>query len=296
MIKLEGLSVALATPFTRTGEIDLSAFRKLVRHVVAGGADVLMPLGSTGEAATINDSERDPLIVACLEEAGGKPVVVGCGSNNTAACAAMTRRAQQLGAQGVLVVGPYYNKPTLNGLVAHFAAAGDAAPDLPVVLYNVPGRTGQNITPAMLNVLWENPQIVAVKESSGDIAQIAEIVRTLPPGKTVLSGDDPLALPSIAVGAEGLVSVMGNAFPAEVKALVTAARSGAREQALQLHHRLLPIIHALFAESNPIPIKAQLAQMGICTDMMRLPLVPAQPSTVDRLKQAVVGLTRTTLI
>jgi len=295
-MNFSGLCVALATPFTRSGDLDLSAFRKLVNHVVTGGVDVLVPLGSTGEAVTLNDAERDQVIEACLEESSGRPVVVGCGSNSTAACVAMTRRAQQLGAQGALIVTPFYNKPTLSGLVAHFAAAADAAPGLPIILYNVPGRTGLNVTPAMLKVLWENPQIVAVKESSGDVIQISEIVRTLPPGKTVFSGDDHLGVASIAIGAEGLISVVANAFPAEIKAMVVAARAGDRQEALRLHQQMLPIYHALFAESNPIPLKAQLAAMGIGTDMVRLPLVPAQPSTIEGLKKATAKVAQTALI
>lgn len=296
MINFDGLAVALATPFTQSGDLDLPAFRKLVRHVVKGGADVLIPLGSTGEAATIDGTERDILITATLEEAGEAKVVVGTGSNNTKVAVEQTVRAQQLGAHGALVVTPWYNKPTLKGLVAHFAAVTDAAPGLPVILYNVPGRTGLNVTPAMLNVLWENPAIVAVKESSGNLAQIGEIGRTLPAGKTLLSGDDPLAVPSIAVGAEGLVSVIGNAFPAETKAMVEAARAGRREEALRLHQQLLPIIDALFVESSPIPLKALLSDMGFGTDFLRLPLQAAQPETRERLRKSIATLSKAALV
>lgn len=281
-----GLAVALATPFTPSGEVDLPAFRKLVRHVVAGGVDTLVPLGSTGEAATILDAERDAIITACLEEAGGRPVVVGTGHNATAQAAALTKRAQALGAQGALVVTPYYNKPTPGGLVAHFAAVAEAAPGLPIIAYNVPGRTGLNLTPAALARLWENPQVVAVKESSGNLAQIAEIARQLPEGKLLLSGDDNLALASIAVGAAGLVSVLANALPRETSALVAAARQGHAGVALQLHQQLLPLMDALFLESNPIPLKAALKLLGLCGDALRLPLVPAEPATRTRLAEA----------
>ncbi|MBS1717721.1 MAG: 4-hydroxy-tetrahydrodipicolinate synthase [Armatimonadetes bacterium] len=280
----EGLNVALATPFLPDGKIDLPNFRKLVQHVVSGGVDVLIPLGSTGEAATIADSERDELIKAALEEASGKPVVVGCGSNNTVQAIAWVKRAKELGAQGALVVTPPYSKPTLTGLVAHFKAITDAVPGFPIILYNVPSRTGQNITPAMLNELWKNPQIVAVKESSGNVAQIAEIARTLPAGKTLLCGDDNLALPAIAVGASGLVSVLGNALPAETKALVEAARAGRRDDAIKIHQQLLPFIDALFVESNPIPLKAVLHSMGIGGDFVRLPLAPASAETRAKLE------------
>lgn len=289
-LDLSGLAVALATPFTASGEVDLPAFRRLVRHVVEGGVDVLIPLGSTGEAATLEEPERDVLIAACLEEAQGRPVIAGTGSNNTKQAMAWTARAQALGAQGALVVTPYYNKPTIAGLTAHYAAVAGAAPGLPLVIYNVPGRTGQNITPSMLAKLWENPALVAVKESSGNLAQIGEIARTLPPGKTLLSGDDGLGLPSIALGASGLVSVLANLVPGETKALVDAARNGDHAKARGLHHRLLPLIDALFLESNPGPLKAALKMRGLAEDVLRLPLMPAEPPTRAKLAAALETL------
>ncbi|BDU67932.1 4-hydroxy-tetrahydrodipicolinate synthase [Geothrix oryzae] len=285
-LEFSGLAVALATPFTASGEVDLPAFRKLVRHVVAGGVDFLVPLGSTGEAATILEAERDAIITACLEESSGRPVVVGTGHNATRQAAAMTKRAQALGAQGALVVTPYYNKPTPAGLVAHFAAVAEAAPGLPIIAYNVPGRTGLNVTPATLARLWENPQVVAVKESSGNLAQIGEIARQLPKGKLLLSGDDNLALASMAVGASGLISVLGNVLPRETAAMIAAARQGNGAEALRLHQQLLPLMDALFVESNPIPLKAVLKLLGLCEDGLRLPLVPAEPATRTRLAEA----------
>ena len=285
-LDLSGLAVALATPFTPSGEVDRPAFARLVRHVVVGGVDALVVLGSTGEAAIILDAERDLLIATCLEEAQGRPVVVGTGHNATRQATALTKRAQALGAAGALVVTPYYNKPTPEGLVAHYAAVAEAAPGLPLVVYNVPGRTGLNVTPATLARLWENPQVVAVKESSGNLAQIAEIARTLPRGKQLLSGDDNLAVASLAVGAVGLVSVMGNALPRETAALVAAARGGHREEALRLHQQLLPLMDALFLESNPIPLKAALQLLGLGGDAVRLPLVPAAAATRTRVAEA----------
>jgi 4-hydroxy-tetrahydrodipicolinate synthase len=169
---LGGLAVALATPFGQDGRVDLQGFRRLVRHVVEGGADVLVPLGSTGEAATLEEDERDGLIEACLEESRGRPVLVGTGHNATARTAAWTARAQRLGAAAALVVTPYYNKPGLEGLCAHFQAVADAAPGLPLVVYNVPGRTGLNLSPEALARLWELPSVVAVKESSGNLARV----------------------------------------------------------------------------------------------------------------------------
>jgi len=278
-LDLSGLAVALATPFTPAGEVDLPAFRKLVRHVVAGGVDTLVPLGTTGEASTLLDAERDAIIAACLEESSGRRVIVGTGHNATRQAAAMTKRAQALGAAGALVVTPYYNKPNPDGLVAHYAAIAEAAPGFPLISYNVPGRTGQNVTPAVLMRLWQNPQVVAVKESSGSLAQIAEVARTLPPGKTLLSGDDNLALASMAVGASGLVSVLGNVLPGETAAMIAAARRGNTLEALRLHQQLLPLMDALFVESNPIPLKAALKLLGIGEDVVRLPLMPASAAT-----------------
>jgi 4-hydroxy-tetrahydrodipicolinate synthase len=285
-LELSGLAVALATPFTAAGEVDLPAFRKLVRHVVGGGVNTLVPLGTTGEASTLLDEERDAIIEACLEESNGHPVVVGTGHNATRQAAAMTKRAQTLGAAGALVVTPYYNKPNTEGLVAHYSAIAEAAPGLPLIAYNVPGRTGLNVTPAMLARLWENPSVVAVKESSGSLAQIAEVARLLPRGKTLLSGDDNLALAAIAVGASGLVSVLGNVLPRETAAMVSAALQGNGAEALRLHQQLLPLMDALFVESNPIPLKAALKLLGLGEDVVRLPLVAASAATRTRVAEA----------
>jgi len=279
-----GLFVALATPFTQGGDVDQPAFRRLVRHVAGGGAHLVV-LGTTGEAPTITEAERDALVDITLEEAGGATVIVGTGSNATRQAADWTRRAQAQGAHGALVVTPYYNKPTPAGLVAHFEAVAEAAPGLPIVVYNVPGRTGLNLTPSGLARLWENPQVAAVKESSGNLAQIAEVARTLPAGKALLSGDDGLALASIAVGASGLVSVLGNVLPRETARMVALALEGRREEAIALHQKLLPLMDALFLESNPIPLKAALERVGLCGDTLRLPLTPASDATRARLAE-----------
>jgi 4-hydroxy-tetrahydrodipicolinate synthase len=284
-----GLCVALATPFGADGALDLTAFRRLVSHVVDGGADVLAPLGSTGEAATLDDRERDALLAACVEEAAGLTVLAGAGSNSTAQAARFAARAQELGASGALVVTPYYNKPNAAGLVAHYRAVADAAPGLPIVAYNVPGRTGINLTPAVLARLWENPQVVGVKESSGNLAQIGEIARTLPRGKLLLAGDDALALATIALGGQGLVSVLANLLPRECKRLVTLAREGLMAEARELHARLLPAMDALFTEPNPIPLKAGLALTGLAGDQLRLPLVRAEDATRAKLAAALAA-------
>jgi len=294
-LDLSGLAVALATPFTPSGDLDLAAFRKLVRHVVAGGVDTLVPLGTTGEASTLLDAERDAVIAACLEESGGHSVVVGTGHNATRQAAVMTKRAQALGASGALVVTPYYNKPNPDGLVAHYAAIAEAAPGLPLIAYNVPGRTGLNVTPAVLARLWDNPQVVAVKESSGSLPQIAEVARALPKGKALLCGDDNLALAAIAVGATGLVSVLGNVLPRETAAMIAAALSGNAPKALRMYQQLMALMDALFLESNPIPLKAALKLLGLGEDIVRLPLAPASTATRTRLAEALCLSTDGTL-
>ena len=281
-----GLSVALATPFTPDYKLDIPAYRRLVRHAVAGGVDVLMTLPTTGEAPVITDAERDELILATLDEAAGRKVVVGSGCNETRQAVLYAKRAQELGVDGVLIVTPYYNKPTPKGLVAHYEAVAAATPDMPIIAYNVPGRTGINITPAIMAMLWENEQVVALKESSGNLAQIGELARTLPKGKELLIGDDFAALPAIALGFVGLVSVAANLIPGPLKGLVDAALRGDMEEARKLHFQLLPLMDACFLESNPIPVKAGLSILGIAGDTLRLPLLPAEESTRVKLKEA----------
>lgn len=285
-----GLGVALATPFCNASAdtitdpaLDYTAFAALVRHVVSGGADFLVVLGSTGEAATILDTEREELICIAVEAAGTVPVIVGTGHNATSRAIELSRQAARLGAAGLLVVTPYYNKPSENGLFAHFAAIAAAVPSLPIIAYNVPGRTGQNLTPANLARLWTIPQVAAIKESSGNLAQIGEMLRTLPAGKLLYSGDDSLALPSIALGARGLISVIGNLLPREMTGLVHAALENDFELARQLHYQLLPLMDAMFLESNPAPLKHALALCGLCADSLRLPLVSVSGATQQRL-------------
>jgi 4-hydroxy-tetrahydrodipicolinate synthase len=291
--RLRGLGVALATPFKPAGpgagEVDMPAFRALVSRIVAAKADFLVVLGSTGEAATVLDAERDELVAAAREAALGAPVIVGTGHNSTAQAVALALRAARSGADGILVVTPYYNKPQPAGIEAHFRAIAAAAPGLPIIVYNVPGRTGSNLLPKDLARLWAIPQVVAVKESSGNLAQIGEILRTLPEGKLLFSGDDALALPAIALGGHGLISVLGNILPAEAKALVDAALAGRRDEARRLHARLLPMMDALFLESNPAPLKTALALAGFSSDAVRLPLVPASEATRARLAELLPG-------
>lgn len=285
--KLSGLLVALPTPFTAEQVIDLPAFRRLVRRAVNGGASALVPLGSTGEASSLEEVERDVILQAALEEAGGRPVVAGTGSNSTRQAITWTRRARQLGAHAGLVVTPYYTRPTQCGLVAHYKAIAEAVPGFPLIAYNVPSRTGVNLEPVTLRSLWKIPEVIGVKESRGDLAQIQRIAESLPKGKLLLAGDDALAAPSIAMGARGLVSVLGNAYPESAAELVRTALEGRREEAAQLQEQLKPLIDALFHETNPIPLKALLNRLGLCSDQLRLPLLPASPGTRTVLSAAV---------
>lgn len=301
-MQLEGLGVALATPFLPAGSqgrggiegygsgpVDMDAFRNLVRYVAENGAGFLVVLGSTGEGPTVLPAERDALIRATIEESRGLPVVVGTGHNSTREAAALAARAAELGADALLVVTPYYNKPQARGLVAHYRAVAAAA-SIPIVAYNVPGRTGLNLQPKDLDLLWAIPELVAVKESSGNLAQIGEIARRLPAGKTLLSGDDALALPSVAQGASGLISVIANVLPRETALLVGAARRGELAEAQRLQRALLPLMDALFAEPNPVPLKAAMALKGLSSDAVRLPLAPAEAATKDRLASCLAAL------
>ena len=285
-----GLWVALATPFDDDGELDLAALARLIRRCRDGGVQGLVALGTTGEAAALADIERDRVIVAAREAAGRLPVVVGAGASSTRQAALWARRAAELGADGALVVTPPYVKPNAAGLAGHYEAVAAAAPGLPIVAYNVPGRTGCNLTPAVAARLWEIPSVVALKESSGDVAQVDAIARDLPRGRTLRAGDDHLALAEIAVGASGLVSVAGNVAPRTTRALVDAARAGRLVEARRLHAALAPLVSALFAESSPVPLKAALGIVGVAQDAVRLPLAPASAATRRRLEEALAGL------
>lgn len=297
-----GLGVALATPFTagtdavggaRKPAVDHAAFGRLVEHVLADGrgVDWLVVLGSTGEAATVDDVERHALVRQAVDLAAGRvPVVVGVGHNDTGRTCELAAQAAAAGADGLLVVTPYYNKPQVSGLLAHYRAVAQAAPGLPIIAYNVPGRTGCNLTPAAVRALWEIDQVIALKESSGDLRQIARICQEAPAGRTVLAGDDDLALASIAVGARGLVSVCANVAPVETRELVHAALDGDLRTARERAALLAPLMDAMFVETNPVPVKAALAGLGLSTAMVRLPLSPAEPGTWSRVQQAMAGL------
>lgn len=272
----DGLTVAMVTPFRR-GELDLEATAGLIEFLLEGGTECLVVSGSTGEAATCSIEERRTLWRFVKERVRGRlPVVAGTGTNCTADSIALTRMAEEVGLDGAMLVTPYYNKPTPKGQVAHFAAVARAT-RLPVVLYNVPGRTGTNTLPETLEKLRDVPNVVAIKEASGSLDQASAVrARTK---LTLLCGDDSLTLPMIAVGATGVVSVVGNAAPREMRALCDHARAGRMREAEALHRLLLPLFKGLFVESNPGPVKFLLSAMKRIGNELRLPLVPVEPAS-----------------
>ncbi|GBD06788.1 4-hydroxy-tetrahydrodipicolinate synthase [bacterium HR21] len=288
MLQLRGTLTALATPFRQDGSIDWASLRRLVEFQIAAGVEGLVPAGSTGESATLDFQEKCELIARVVEWAAGRvPVIAGTGTNDTRTTVALTREAQRLGADAALVVCPYYNKPTQQGLYEHFRAVAEAV-ELPIVLYNVPGRTAVNMTAeTQLRLAEECPTIVATKEASGNLEQVMEILRSAPPHFAVLAGDDSLALPIIACGGAGVVSVIANYAPKLFGECIRAALEGRWERARELHYRLFPLMRLNFIESNPIPVKAVLAMMGLIEEVYRLPLTPLQPQHRALLEHAV---------
>jgi 4-hydroxy-tetrahydrodipicolinate synthase len=293
---LRGCGTALVTPFTTAGAVDEPRYRALVERQLAGGVTLLVPCGTTGEAATLAPDEQERLIRLTVELARGRArVIAGVGTNATATTIERARAAYRGGADAVLVVAPFYNKPTQAGLLAHFRAVAEAVGDLPLVLYNVPGRTASNITAATtLALARERENIVATKEASGDFSQIMAVLRERPPHFRVLSGDDAVTLPLIALGADGIISVVSNEAPDLMAELTRLALAGRWEAARECHYRLLPLMEANFLESNPGPVKAALALMGLIDEQFRLPLVPVQDQTRARLRVllAELGLVR----
>jgi 4-hydroxy-tetrahydrodipicolinate synthase len=285
-----GLGTALVTPFTPSGAVDEAAVVRLARRQVEAGVHFLVPCGTTGEAPTLGPAERRRVVEIVVGEANGRvPVLAGAGGYDTREVAEAARAMHEAGADGLLSVTPYYNKPTPDGLVRHYEAVAGASP-LPVVVYNVPGRTGCNVDPATLARLAAIPGVVGVKEASGNMAQICEAIRAVPPSFLVLAGDDALALPAMAVGARGVVSVASNEVPAEMARMVEAAESNDFAAARAVHSRLLDLMLANFAESNPIPVKAAMARMGLLGETWRLPMVPPRPQTRQRLERALSDL------
>jgi 4-hydroxy-tetrahydrodipicolinate synthase len=279
----EGCSTALVTPF-RDGAVDEGALRGLVQRQIEAGIDALVPCGSTGESATLSHDEHRRVVEIVVAAADGRvPVLAGAGSNNTREATELTRYARDAGASGALHISPYYNKPTQEGLIAHFSQIARET-DFPLVVYNIPGRTASNVLPSTLARLADIEQVVGVKEACGDLAQIAEVVALCPDDFTVLSGDDALTLPILAVGGKGAISTTSNIAPAEVSELVSAARSGDNARALAIHQRLMPLFDVLFCETNPIPLKAAMALLGWIGDEIRLPLTQLSEANRERLQ------------
>ena len=279
MKRLQGCGTALVTPFTDRGEVDFPALRALVDWQIAERIDFLVPSGSTGEAQTLDDSERERVVAAVVETAGGRvPVMAGATSNDTARAVAEARRMCRLGADYILTATPYYNKPTQGGLFRHFTAVADAS-TRPICLYNVPGRTAVNLQPTVALQLAEHPNVMGIKEASGDLAQVMQLLRGRPDRFSVLSGDDWLALAIVAAGGDGLVSVASNEMPGPMRALVHLILAGDLEKARDWHYRLLPLMDANFLETNPAPVKAALALTGRIRNVLRLPLVPVTEQT-----------------
>ena len=284
--RLQGAMTALVTPFTARGDVDRQALAALVRWQVTSGIAGLVPCGTTGEGATLSGDEQTEVVATVVEAAAGHvPIVAGVGSNDTRKTVEAARRAAAAGADALLVVTPYYNKPNRSGMLAHYRAVCEAAAR-PVVVYNVPGRTGQNLGIEQTLALAEIPGVAGVKEASGNLEQIAAILDGRPPGFAVLSGDDALALPAMALGADGLISVVANEAPAETAALIRSCLDGEYGRARELHFRLLPLMRANFIESNPVPVKTALELMGRCRGDLRAPLGPPEPSTRAAVRQA----------
>ena len=283
-----GCYTALITPF-RNGELDIPALRTLVERQILGGVSGLVPCGTTGETPALSTREWETVVTTVVETTQGRvPVIAGTGSNGTASTIERTQRAQELGADAALVVTPYYNKPTQEGLFQHFAAIANAT-EIPLVLYNVPGRTSVNMLPETVLRLTTVPGVAAIKEASGSLDQASQILGEAPEGFAVLSGDDSLTLPIMGVGGVGVVSVVSNIVPEAVTELTAAALAGDYATARTIHHALFDLCRAMFCETNPVPVKAAAALLGFCTPEVRLPLAPLSESAQRRVETALAA-------
>lgn len=297
---LKGCATALVTPFKRDGSIDEERLVALVERQISGNVRLLVPCGTTGESATMTEDEDRRVIELTIEAAHKQSarVIAGTGSNSTSAAIEYSRAAKDAGADAVLVVAPFYNKPTQSGLYAHFRAVAESINPLPVVAYNVPGRTSSNINAqTVLKLARDVENICAVKEASGNLSQVMEILRERPRGFRVLSGDDAVTLPLMALGADGVISVVSNEAPALMAEIVNLALEGRWEEARERHFHLLPLMEANFIESSPGPVKAAMAMMGLLEENLRLPLVPVEEKTREILRRVLTeaGLLKETL-
>ncbi len=283
-----GSMTALVTPF-RNGRFDEAAYRSLIDFQIAAGIDGVVPCGTTGESATLSHEEHDRVVEVCIDQVAGRvPVVAGAGSNSTAEALRLTRHAKEAGASAALLITPYYNKPTQEGLFRHYTAVADAV-DIPLVIYNVPSRTGTDILPETLARLAGNPRIVAVKEATGSLARASEIRLACGERLAILSGDDFTFLPLLEVGGQGVISVVSNVAPADMAGLYDAFASGDHVRARELHYRLYPLMKAMFLETNPGPAKTALAMMGKISGELRLPLAPMSDKNREALAVVLAG-------
>jgi len=278
-----GVGTAVVTPFTKSGTLDEAAVRRLGRRQIDAGVHFLCPCGTTGENPTLNDDERKRIVEILVDEAkGAVPILAGAGGYDTREVIHLAAMMQKAGAAGLLSVTPYYNKPTQEGLYQHYKAIAESTA-LPIVVYNVPGRTGVNVEPATLARLAPIKNIVGVKEASGNVTQMCEIVRAVPDDFLVLSGDDALTLPLMAIGGRGIISVAANEIPAEMVQMVEAAERGDFATARQTHQRILPLLLGNFIEANPVPVKAAMAAMGLLEEQYRLPMCSPKPESREKL-------------
>lgn len=289
MNQLKGLGVAMITPFKKDLSPDLSALKKLTEHLVENGVDYLVVFGTTGESVTLDKEDKKAILETVLSaNAGRKPVIIGLGGNNTHDLCYQLDRMDTTGLSGILSVTPYYNKPSQNGLFEHFKALSEHS-KLPIILYNVPGRTSCNLLPDTVSrIAFDCRNVVGIKEASGNMEQIMTIIHNTPKEFLVISGDDAITLPLIACGAEGVISVVGNAFPKEFSAMVHHAMNNEFEQARALHYKLLETIQNLFIEGNPAGIKEVLSLLDICENYLRLPLVPVSQATSEKLRRIMI--------
>jgi 4-hydroxy-tetrahydrodipicolinate synthase len=285
-----GCGTAMVTPFRQDGSLDEAALRRLLHRQLAADIDFLVPCGTTGESPTLTHEEHLKVVEITVELAKGRvPILAGAGGYNTAEVIALGRELAAMGVDGILSVTPYYNKPTQEGLYQHYRAIADAV-RLPIILYSVPGRTGVNIEPATVKRLAEIENIVGIKEASGNISQMAAILNAVPEEFLVLSGDDAITLPLIALGGVGVISVASNEIPAEMARLTQLAVQGDFRAAREIHRRFLPLMEVNFIESNPIPVKAALSEMGLLEPVWRLPLVPPRAENQARIARVLVSL------
>jgi 4-hydroxy-tetrahydrodipicolinate synthase len=286
-----GCGTALVTPFDSTGNVDERAVRRLARRQIEAGVHFLVPCGTTGESPTLTEDERVRIVELVVDEAAGKvPVLAGAGGYDTREVIHVGRRMKSVGADGLLSVTPYYNKPTAEGLYQHYRAIAESV-ELPIIVYNVPGRTGVNVDPATLVRLSTIAGIIGVKEASGNMGQICEVCRSVPSEFVVLSGDDSLTLPVMSVGGHGIISVASNGMPSEMARTVELAESGDFAGARRMHQSLMPFMTVNFVEANPIPIKAAMAMMGLLEERYRLPMVPPQPASRERIAAVLKSVT-----